>query len=130
VAASARGAQLLNAVASLLLLLTLTACGGGGKARATRWCKVYQAISHSLIGEAVFEKVLRTFDPADDSRYTLLRSRIPSAEAIEAAIDLDDPEIVQRLAAVYERAEELLQERLARRSRSRRRSAGDDGSET
>jgi hypothetical protein len=96
---------------------------------ATHPRKVYQAISHSLIGEAVFEKVLQTFDPADDSRYPLLRSRIPSPEAIEAAVDLDDPEIVQRLAAVYDRAEELLQERLARRSRSRRRSAGDDGSE-
>jgi hypothetical protein len=90
--------------------------------------QVYQAISHSLIGEAVFEKVLQTFDPADDSRYTLLRSRIPSPEAIEAAVDLDDPEIVQRLAAVYDRAEELLQERLARRSRSRRTPArGVDG---
>jgi transcriptional regulator with XRE-family HTH domain len=87
---------------------------------ATHPRKVYQAISHSLIGEAVFEKVLQTFDPADDSRYPLLRSRIPSPEAIEAAVDLDDPEIVQRLAAVYDRAEELLQERLARRSRSRR----------
>jgi transcriptional regulator with XRE-family HTH domain len=92
--------------------------------------KVYQAISHSLIGEAVFEKVPQTFDPADDSRYTLLRSRIPSAEAIEAAIDLDDPEIVHRLAAVYDRAEELLQERLSRRSRSRRPSASDRASET
>jgi hypothetical protein len=86
---------------------------------------VYRAISHSLIGEAVFDKVLQTSDPADDSRYRLLRSRIPSPEAIEAVIDLDDPEIVQRLAAVYDRAEELLQERLARRTRARRRSAGD-----
>ena len=49
---------------------------------------------------------------------------------IEAAIDLDDPEIVQRLAAMYDRAEEVLQERLAKRSHSRRRSAGDQGSET
>jgi hypothetical protein len=31
---------------------------------------------------------------------------------------------------VYDRAEEILQERLAKRSRLRRRSAGDDGSET
>jgi len=81
---------------------------------------VDRAISHSLIGEAVFDKVLQTSDPADNGRYTLLRSRIPSPEAIEAAIDLDDPEIVQRLAAVYDRAEELLQERLGRRGRSRR----------
>ncbi len=87
--------------------------------------KVYRAISHSLIGEAVFHKVLQASDPADDGRYTLLRSRIPSPEAIETAIDLDDPEIVQRLAAVYDRAEELLQERLAKPTRTRRRSAGD-----
>ncbi|MFN2608152.1 MAG: hypothetical protein ABR511_09720 [Acidimicrobiales bacterium] len=92
--------------------------------------KVYQAISHSLVGEAVLGKVLQTFDPADDSRYTLLRSRIPSPEAIEAAVDLDDPEIIKRLASVYDRAEELLQERVTRRSRPRRRSAGDDRSET
>jgi transcriptional regulator with XRE-family HTH domain len=92
--------------------------------------KVYRAISHSLIGEAVFAKVLQTSDPADDGRYTLLRSRIPSPEAIETAVDLDDPEIVQRLAAVYDRAEELLQERLARRGRSRRRSAGHEDAET
>ncbi|MGH9278639.1 MAG: hypothetical protein ACRD12_11125 [Acidimicrobiales bacterium] len=75
---------------------------------------VYRAISHSIIGEEVFRKVLQTGDPKDDSRYTLLRSRIVSPQAIEAAIDLDDPEIVERLAAVYDRAEEILQERLAR----------------
>jgi len=57
-------------------------------------------------------------------------SRIPSPEAIEAAIDLDDAEIVQRPAAVYDCAKELLQERLARRRRFRRKSTGDDGSET
>ena len=78
----------------------------------------------------MFHKVLQTYDPADDSRYTLLRSRITSPEAIEAAVDLDDPEIVQRLAAVYDRVEELLQERLAKRSRFRRRSAGHEDSAT
>jgi hypothetical protein len=53
-------------------------------------------------------------DPADDGRYTRLRSRNPSPGAIEEAVDLDDPEIVRRLAAVYDRAEELLAAKAAR----------------
>ncbi len=81
---------------------------------ATHPRTVYRAISHSLIGDAVFHKVLQSGDPADDGRYTRLRSRIPSPGAIEEAMDLDDPEIVRRLAAVYDRAEELLAEKAAR----------------
>lgn len=75
---------------------------------------VYRAISHSLIGDAVFHKVLQSGDPADEGRYTRLRSRIPSPGPIEEAMDLDDPEIVRRLASVYDRAEELLAEKAAR----------------
>ena len=75
---------------------------------------VYRSISHSIIGDEVFHKVLQSADPADDGRYTRLRSRIPSPGAIEEAVDLDDPEIVRRLAAMYDRAEELLAEKAAR----------------
>ncbi|MGH9222317.1 MAG: helix-turn-helix domain-containing protein [Acidimicrobiales bacterium] len=75
----------------------------------------YRAISHSLIGEDVFRRVLDSHNPADDDRYTLLRSRVASPHAIEDAIDLNDAEIVARLASVYDRAEELLQQRLRHR---------------
>lgn len=76
----------------------------------------YRAISHSLIGEAVFDRVLRgsqagSVDGGNEDRYTLLMSRIASPNAIEDVIDLDDPETVKRLAAVYDRAEELLRDR-------------------
>ena len=77
----------------------------------------YRAISHSLIGEDVFRRVLDSHDLAEDGRYTLLRARTASPEAIEDAVDLDDPEMVARLAAVYDRAEELLRQKL-RRARS------------
>lgn len=50
-----------------------------------------------------------THDPADDGRYIYVRMQIASPDAIERVIDLDDPETVARLAAVYDRAEELLQ---------------------
>jgi hypothetical protein len=81
---------------------------------ASRPRTVYRAISHSLIGDAVFHKVLQAADRADDGRYARLRSCIPSPGAIEEAVDLDDPEIVRRLASVYDRAEELLAEKAAR----------------
>ncbi|MEW6154097.1 MAG: hypothetical protein AB1673_08950 [Actinomycetota bacterium] len=77
---------------------------------------VYKAISHSIIGERVFRKVMFTHDPADDGRYTYLRMQIASPDAIERVIDLDDPETVARLAAVYDRAEELLQENAMQRA--------------
>jgi len=87
----------------------------------------YRSISHSIIGEAVFDRVLRASQAdsvggADPDRYTLLMSRIASPNAIEDVIDLDDPETVERLAAVYDRAEELLRDRATPPRRSLRTS--------
>jgi hypothetical protein len=93
----------------------------------------YRAISHSIIGEAVFDRVLRgsqadSVGGADPNRYTLLMSRMASPNAIEDVMDLDDPETVKRLAAVYDRAEELLRDRATPPRRPRSTSgAGESG---
>lgn len=75
---------------------------------------VYRAISHSLIGEAVVDKVLQSRDPPTTGATRACAAASPPPGAIEEAMDLDDPEIVRRLASVYDRAEELLAEKSAR----------------
>ena len=71
-----------------------------------------------------------THDPADDGRYTYLRMQIASPDAIERVIDLDDPETVARLAAVYDRAEELLQQPIRRESSRGRQGKPQDGGQS
>ena len=74
----------------------------------------YLAISHSIIGEAVFDRVLRASQAdsvggADPDRFTLLMGRVASPNAIDDVINLATPR-PSRLAAVYDRAEELLRD--------------------
>ncbi len=76
--------------------------------RETHPRKVYRDISNSILGERVY-KVLSDLDREDPGRYTRLRSVLLDAgPALEDAVDLDDEETVQRLAAVFDRVEERL----------------------
>ncbi len=78
--------------------------------RTTR--RVYRDISNSILGERVF-KLVAELDREEPGHYTRLMSVLLAAgKALEAAVDLDDAETVQRLAAVCDRVED----RLGRRS--------------
>lgn len=72
---------------------------------------VYRAISNSLVGEKVFRKVIRDLEREDLDRFTMVTNAMLSPKATEALIDLDDPELVERLGAVYDRVEERLREK-------------------
>jgi transcriptional regulator with XRE-family HTH domain len=76
--------------------------------RETHPRKVYRDISNSILGERVY-KVISQLDREDPGRYTRLMSVLLDAgPALEAAVDLDDHETLQRLAAVFDRVEERL----------------------
>jgi hypothetical protein len=74
--------------------------------------KVYRDISNSILGERVF-KLISQLDREDPGRYTrLMNVLLDAGPALEAAVNLDDKETVERLAAVFDRVEQ----RLGRRS--------------
>jgi hypothetical protein len=76
--------------------------------RETHPKQVYRDISNSLLGQRVF-RVIADLDREDPGRYTrLMGVLLDAGPALEAAVDLDDPETVQRLAAVFDRVEERL----------------------
>lgn len=69
--------------------------------------RVYKEISASLLGERAF-RALRTAD-REGGRYTrLLNATLQGGRAIEDAFDVEDPVLVERLAAVFDRVEERL----------------------
>jgi hypothetical protein len=68
----------------------------------------YQDISNSILGQRIF-RLLSDLEADDPDRYTLLRTVLLDAgPALEKAVDLDDQEIVDRLAALLDRVEERL----------------------
>jgi transcriptional regulator with XRE-family HTH domain len=79
--------------------------------RETHPKKVYRDISNSIVGERVY-KVISELDREDSGRYTMLMNVLLDAgPALEAAVDLDDEETVERLAAVFDRVEQRLREK-------------------
>ncbi len=70
--------------------------------------KVYRDISNSILGQRIF-RVLPDLEAEDPDRYTFLRTVLLDAgPALETAVDLDDQETVDRLAAFFDRVEERL----------------------
>ncbi|MGH3848927.1 MAG: hypothetical protein ACRDRT_04370 [Pseudonocardiaceae bacterium] len=82
---------------------------------ATHPKEVYRNISHSLVGERVFSRVIAQLEREDYGRYDRVIAAMESSTALEAAFDFDDAELVQRLAAVFDRVEENLGGRGSRR---------------
>jgi transcriptional regulator with XRE-family HTH domain len=79
--------------------------------RETHPKKVYRDISNSILGQRIF-RVLSDLEVEDPDRYTYLRSVLLDAgPALENAVDLDDPETVERLAGLFDRVEERLRGR-------------------
>ena len=76
--------------------------------RETHPKKVYRDISNSNLGERIF-RLLRDLEIEDPGRYSRLRDVLFEAgPALENAVDLDDPQTVERLAALLDRVEERL----------------------
>jgi Adenylate cyclase, family 3 (some proteins contain HAMP domain) len=79
--------------------------------RETHPKKVYRDISNSILGQRIF-RVLSDLEVEDPDRYTYLRTVLLDAgPALEDAVDLDDPETVERLEALLDRVEERLRAR-------------------
>jgi len=74
---------------------------------ATHPRQVYRDISQVLIGEKVFRNVIGELDRQEPGRNDALVAAMGSP-ALEGAFDLDDPELVGRLGAVFDRVEETL----------------------
>jgi hypothetical protein len=76
--------------------------------RETHPKKVYRDISNSILGQRIF-RLLPDLEVEDPDRYTFLRTVLLDAgPALENAVDLDDEETVDRLAALLDRVEERL----------------------
>ncbi|HEV8628417.1 MAG TPA: helix-turn-helix transcriptional regulator [Acidimicrobiia bacterium] len=76
--------------------------------RETHPKKVYRDISNSILGQRIF-RLLSDLEADDPDRYTFLRTVLLDAgPALEQAVDLDDQETVDRLAALLDRVEERL----------------------
>jgi len=76
--------------------------------RETHPKKVYRDISNSILGQRIF-RLLSDLEAEDPDRYTFLHTVLLDAgPALENAIDLDDQETVDRLAALLDRVEERL----------------------
>ena len=70
---------------------------------------VYRDISHSLLGEEIFTRVINDADRDDPGRYDqLMQLLLHGGPALENAVDLDDRELRDRLTAVYDRIEQRL----------------------
>ena len=80
--------------------------------------QIYRDISHSLLGEEIFQRVINDADRDEPGRYDrLTQLLLQGGPALEDAIDLDDRELRDRLTAVYDRIEQRL--RSPKRPRSR-----------
>jgi hypothetical protein len=80
--------------------------------------QVYRDISHSLLGEQIFQRVINDTDRDDPGHYDrLMQLLLQGGPALENALDLDDRELRDRLTAVYDRIEQRL--RSPKRPRSR-----------
>ena len=76
--------------------------------RETHPKKVYRDISNSILGQRIF-RLLPDLEAEDPDRYTFLHTVLLDAgPALENAVDLDDEETVDRLAALLDRVEERL----------------------
>jgi transcriptional regulator with XRE-family HTH domain len=76
--------------------------------RETHPKKVYRDISNSILGQRIF-LLLPDLEAEDPDRFTFLRTvLLDSGPALENAVDLDDQETVDRLAALLDRVEERL----------------------
>jgi transcriptional regulator with XRE-family HTH domain len=76
--------------------------------RETHPKKVYRDISNSILGQRIV-RLLSDLEAEDPDRYTFLHTVLLDAgPALEKAVDLDDQETVDRLAALLDRVEERL----------------------
>jgi transcriptional regulator with XRE-family HTH domain len=76
--------------------------------RETHPKKVYRDIADSLLGQRIF-RLLSDLEAEDPDRYTYLRTVLLDAgPALENAVDLDDPQTVEHLAALFDRVEDRL----------------------